>query len=122
MKEEEKIRQLYIDLCNACISKDIMFLNEILSDDYVLIHMTGMHQIKTNFINSVMNGELKYYDVEHESIKVKIDGDTAYVTGKTKTLASPFGMIKSWWNLKQDITLKKINGKWIITEAIASAY
>ena len=69
MKEEEKIRQIYIDLCNACISKDIMFLNEILSDDYVLIHMTGMHQIKTNFINSVMNGELKYYDVEHESIE-----------------------------------------------------
>ena len=53
---------------------------------------------------------------------MKAQSEMAYVTGKTKTLASPFGMIKSWWNLKQDITLKKINGKWIITEAIASAY
>ena len=122
MKEEEIIKKIYLDLCNAGINKDVKYLNDILSDDYILIHMTGLTQNKTNYINSVMNGELKYYDVEHESIKVKIDGDTAYAIGKTKTLASPYGMIKSWWNLKQDITLKKINNKWIIVKSVASSY
>lgn len=97
---EEIIKKLYIDLCDAGIHKDTNKINEILSDDYILIHMTGMKQTKEDYINSVKNGELKYYDSVHESIEIKINNDTANIIAKTKTLASPFGMTKSWWRLK----------------------
>lgn len=122
MNNEEIVKKIYTDLCQASIDKDIEKLNEILADNYILIHMTGMNQTKEDYIKSVENGELKYYDSIHESIEVSISEDKANVIGKTKTLASPFGFPKSWWNLRQDLVLKKINGKWQITHSIASTY
>lgn len=122
MSDKDTIKKIYIDLCDASINKDIKKLNEILSEDYVLIHMTGLNQTKTDYISSVKNGELKYLESKHESIEVKIDGNKAHVTGKTKTLASPFGMSKSWWKLRQEIDLEKKDNKWQIIKSKASTY
>ena len=122
MSDKELARKLYIDLCEASINKDLDKLDEILSDDYVLVHMTGMKQSKEDYIESVKNGELSYFETKHESIEVTINGNEATILGKTKTLASPFGSSKSWWNLRQDLKAKKINGKWMITFSKASSY
>lgn len=122
MLDKELVRKLYIDLCYASINKDLDKLNEILSDDYILVHMTGMKQSKEDYIESVKTGELAYYESNHESIEVNINGEEATIIGKTKTLASPFGSSKSWWNLRQDLKAKKINGKWILTYSKASLY
>lgn len=81
-----------------------------------------MHQSKEDYIASVRNEELKYYESKHESIDITIEGNKAKVIGKTKTLASPFGYTKSWWNLKQEIDLEKTNNKWLIKKSIASTY
>ena len=118
----EEIKQLYIDLCDASIKKDIEKLKSILADNYVLVHMTGKRQSKEEYINSVINGELKYFKSIHESIVVQIEGNTAKVIGKNKTLASPFGISKSWWRLRQDLELEKINNEWKIVQSIASTY
>ena len=122
MSDKELARKLYIDLCEASINKDLDKLDEILSDDYVLVHMTDMKQSKEDYIESVKNGELSYFETKHESIEVTINGNEATILGKTKTLASPFGSSKSWWNLRQDLKAKKINGKWILTYSKASSY
>ena len=122
MNDKEIIKKLYIDLCQASIDKDLEKLNNILANDYILTHMTGMNQTKKDYINSVEKGELKYYEVVHESIDITINGNKANIIGKTKTLASPFGSSKSWWNLRQDITAKKIDGKWLIIHSKASMY
>lgn len=122
MPDKELIRKLYIDLCDASINKDLDKLNEILSDDYILVHMTGMKQTKEDYIESVKSGELAYYKSRHESIDVNINGEEATIIGKTKTLASPFGLSKSWWNLRQDLKAKKIDGKWMLIYSKASSY
>ena len=120
--EEEIIKQIYIDLCNASKDKDIEVLNNLLSDDYILVHMTGINQSKEEYINSVLSGELIYYESIHEDILVDIKGNKAKVIGKTKTLASPYGMHKSWWRLRQVMKLEKIDGKWLIKKSVASSY
>jgi ketosteroid isomerase-like protein len=122
LPDKELIRKLYIDLCHASINKDLDKLNEILSDDYILVHMTGMKQTKEDYIESVKSGELAYYKSRHESIEVNINGEEATIIGKTKTLASPFGSSKSWWNLRQDLKAKKIDGKWMLIYSKASSY
>ena len=122
MEDEEIIRELYIKLCDASIKKDKNTLLDILSDDYILVHMTGMNQSREQYIDSVLNGELKYFESKHESIEVNINGDTATIIGKTKTLASPFGMSKSWWRLRQDLEVKKINNEWKLIKSKASTY
>ena len=60
--------------------------------------------------------------IVYEDIDVKVNGNSANVIGKTKILASPFGVSKSWWKLRQDMELEKINGKWIIKKSVASMY
>lgn len=122
MTDEEIIRNLYIELCDASINKNVNKLDEILADDYILVHMTGMNQTKEDYINSVKNGDLKYYESIHEDIEITIKDNKANVVGKTKILASPFGMHKSWWRLRQDLELEKIDGKWIIKHSKASTY
>lgn len=122
MSEEDILRKMYIDLCEASIKKDKQRLNELLADDYVLVHMTQMKQSKNEYISSVMSGELKYYEARHESIDVTIEGNEAYIIGKTKTLASPFNMKASYWKLKQELLLKKINGRWLIKKSVVSIY
>lgn len=122
MSNNDLVKQLYIDLCDASINKDLDKLNELLANNYILVHMTGMNQTKEDYINSIKNGDLKYYESIHESIDVKIDNNKACVIGKTKTLASPFGISKSWWRLRQDLDLEKINGKWMIIHSVASTY
>ena len=122
MSDKELVRKLYIDLCEASINKDLIKLGEILSDDYVLVHMTGMKQTKKDYLDSVKSGELSYFESKHESIDVNVYGDNATIIGKTKTLASPFGTSKSWWNLRQDLKAKKIDGKWILMYSKASSY
>ena len=74
MEDRESVKELYIKLCDASINKDKDTLNEILADDYILIHMTGKRQLKQDYINSVLSGELKYYETVHESIEVNING------------------------------------------------
>ena len=122
MSDKELVRKLYIDLCEASINKDLIKLGEILSDDYVLVHMTGMKQTKEDYLDSVKSGELSYFESKHESIDVNVNGDDATIIGKTKTLASQFGASKSWWNLRQDLKAKKIDGKWILMYSKASSY
>ena len=122
MSDKELVRKLYIDLCEASINKDLIKLGEILSDDYVLVHMTGMKQTKEDYLDSVKSGELSYFESKHESIDVNVNGDDATIIGKTKTLASPFGTSKSWWNLRQYLKAKKIDGKWILMYSKASSY
>lgn len=122
MSDKNIIKNLYIDLCEASINKNLEKLDEILADNYILVHMTGMNQSKIDYINSVKNGNLKYYESIHESIDINIEGNKAKVIGKTKTLASPFGMSKSWWRLKQELIVEKIDNKWKITHSKASTY
>ena len=122
MTDKEIIKNLYIELCDASINKDLNKLDEILADDYILVHMTGMNQTKEDYINSVKNGDLKYYESIHEDIEITIKDNKANVVGKTITLASPFRMHKSWWRLRQDLELEKIDGKWIIKHSKASTY
>ena len=122
MSDKELVRKLYIDLCEASINKDLIKLGEILSDDYVLVHMTGMKQTKEDYLDSVKSGELSYFESKNESIDVNVNGDDATIIGKTKTLASPFGMSKSWWRLRQDLEVKKINNEWKLTKSKASTY
>ena len=60
MNDEAIIKQLYEDMYAAMITKDEGELERIHTDTYVLVHMTGMHQKKKEYIHAIMNGTLNY--------------------------------------------------------------
>lgn len=94
--ENLKISKAYKDLYIGMINKDRKLLNQILDDDFTLTHMTGMVQNKEDFIESILNGVLNYYDVDHKEI---IYNEPVF-TGRSKVLAKVFGGSKNSWNLE----------------------
>ena len=104
------------------IEKDADELRKLMSDDYALLHMTGVRQSREVFLKGLLDGTFNYYSAEHDSIEVCIDGDVAAMTGKSRVTAAVYGGGKHQWRLRGDFTLRKENGSWKFTGSKASTY
>jgi hypothetical protein len=104
------------------IERDTRRLADLLDDSFVLVHMTGRHQSKAEFLASVGSGELAYFDEVEESCVTHADEDTATLTGKSLVEASPFGSGRSWWRLRLDIDFVRRDGRWLMRRSVASMY
>ena len=122
MTDIEQIQTQYKKMYDAMIRKDETALAAVLDDSFVLVHMTGMRQSKTVFLRAVMDGTLNYFSARHENMPVSVNGDTATLTGQSCVAAAVFGGGRSNWHLQQKITLKKKDGAWMMTQAVASTY
>lgn len=122
MSEEEKITELYKDYWDYMIEKNIEGLRSLMSSDYCLYHMTGVRQSADEFLKGLKNGTFNYYSAEHDDIIVKVYGDEATMTGKSRVVAAVYGGGKGSWRLQGDFTLRKENENWKFTSSRASAY
>lgn len=119
---EQQIIRLYGQMYSAMISKDRAVLERVHDDSFVLVHMTGMRQQKSVYIDSIMDGTLNYYSAQHEDMQVSVSGDTAALTGKSKVDAAVFGGGRHTWRLQLMFELVNKGGEWIFTLAQASTY
>lgn len=122
MNDKENIQSVYKAMYAAMIAKDKDGLDAVLDDSFVLVHMTGMRQSKSEFVDAVLDGTLNYYSAVHENIPVTINGDNAVITGQSYVQAAVFGGGKHYWHLQQKCSLKKTGDKWKITRSVASTY
>ena len=116
MTDEEKIRELYRDYWDAMIAKDADALRAMMSDDYELLHMTGVRQSREDFLRGLRKGTFNYYSAEHDEIDVYVDGNKATMTGKSRVVAAVYGGGKNSWRLRGDFSLRKEDGDWKLTE------
>ena len=122
MTDEEQIKKLYIRYWQCMIDKNADGLRSLQTDDYYLMHMTGTKQSRETFINGLLDGTFNYYSADHDAIDVRINGDTAVMTGKSRVVAAVYGGGKGSWRLQGDFTLRKENGAWKLTSSRASTY
>ena len=122
MTDEEQIRELYRDYWEAMIAKDAAALRAMMSDDYALMHMTGVRQAREAFLRGLRKGTFNYYSAEHDSIDVRLSGDSAEMIGKSRVLAAVYGGGKHSWRLQGDFTLRKEDGRWKLTSSRTSTY
>lgn len=120
--ETEIIREVYRTYWRCMIEKDVPGLRRLLSDDYELRHMTGLRQSGEVFLNGLLDGTFNYYSAVHDSIEVRVNGDKAVMTGKSRVVAAVYGGGKHSWRLRGDFTLRKENGSWKLTSSGASTY
>ena len=122
MDDKTLIIEAYEKMYTAMIAKDADRLNEILDDDFVLVHMTGMRQSKAEFIRAVENGTLNYYSADHQRIDIDINGDSAVLIGQSSVNAAVFGGGRSTWRLQLGLKLTKKAHAWKMNKAKASTY
>ena len=83
-EDESQIEALYRVMYEAMMAKDTVTLNRIHADDFVLIHMTGMHQSKQEYIRAIAGGTLNYYSADHEQMEIIVSGNHATLTGRSE--------------------------------------
>ena len=122
MDDKQQIEQLYKQQYQAMIAKDVATLDTVLDDSSVLVHMTGTHQPKKDYLREIKNGTLNYYSVEDDEISITVNGDKAEMTGRSRVNAAVYGGGRHTWRLQIKSKLIKKNGRWLFTEQRASTY
>lgn len=122
MRSMEEIQELYREYWQYMIDKDEDGLRMIMSEDYYLLHMTGVKQTADAFLAGLKDGTFNYYAADHDSIEVEVNGDTARMVGKSRVLASVYGGGKRRWRLQGDFTLHREQDGWKLTSSKASTY
>ena len=121
-EDKQYISEIYYDMYAYMISKDTAELSKLMTEDFVLIHMTGMKQDKQTYLRCIADGTLNYYSAKHENIDVSVSGDIAILTGQSKVTAAVFGGGKHTWNLQLKFWLIKKDGIWLQYKSQASTY
>ena len=122
MDDEEQIRGLYREYWRCMIAKDADGLRGMMTEDYSLLHMTGVKQSAETFLKGLLDGTFNYYSAEHDSIEVTVAGDRASMVGRSRVLAAVYGGGKHSWRLRGDFSLKKEEGRWKLSSSSASTY
>ncbi len=122
MTDKEHIHALYEAMYKAMIAKDTTALARILSEDSVLVHMTGHRQSRKEYLSEIASGTLNYYSVDTDSLEITVNGDSARMIGRSRVNAAVYGGGRHTWRLQMDSELRKIDGVWRITYSRASTY
>lgn len=122
MADKEQIQALNDAMYKAMISKDTAVLGDILSEDSVLVHMTGHRQPKKEYLSEIASETLNYYSVDTDSLEITVNGDSARMIGRSRVNAAVYGGGRHTWRLQMDSQLRKNDGVWKITYSKASLY
>ena len=120
--DEQLIEALYKQMYRAMVEKDTVTLDEQHADEFVLTHMTGMRQPKQEYIRAIADGTLNYYSAEHEQMDIRVSGNNATLTGRSRVSAAVFGGGRHTWRLQLTFHLVKRNGRWLFTDSKTSTY
>ena len=122
MNQQETIKYLYRQYWQYMIEKNAAGLRRIMTEDYYLLHMTGVRQSREEFLRDLLDGTFNYYTADHDSIVVRIDGNVAEMIGKSRVTAAVYGGRKNQWRLCGVFSLRNENGDWKLINSKASTY
>lgn len=120
--DEKDLIEQYKTTLDYMIAKDVENLDSLMTDEFVLVHMTGMRQPKSEYLRYITEGELNYKAAKIDNVDVKINGTKAVLTGQARVTAAVFGGSTNTWRLQLVFTMEKINNKWLQTGCKASTY
>ena len=119
---KEQVENCYRKMYQGMIEKDRKILSEVLDNDFVLKHMTGMRQSKEAFIRAVEDGTLNYFSADHQRIEIEMHDDMAQLSGQSVVTAAVFGGGRHTWRLQLNLKLIRNANGWSIKEVCASTF
>lgn len=111
---DNEIINRFIEFQHAIIDKDENKLNEIISKDYELVHMSGKRQSKSEFIGEVMDGTLNYFKSQIDEPTILWDDEENASLIADVTLTAKVYGINGKWTLNTVVSFKKIDDVWYL--------
>jgi len=108
---EDEIRRIEIEWGDAFEQRDMETLDRLMADDYILTDPLGSVRTKAESLAAIENNEVHFESTKSDNVNVRINGDTAVVTGRSTFR----GRYKGWSMAGQyqytDVLVKR-RGSW----------
>jgi len=108
---EDEIKRIEIEWGDAFEQRDMETLDRLMADDYILTDPLGSVRTKAESLAAIKNNEVHFESTKSDNVNVRINGDTAVVTGRSTFR----GRYKGWSMAGQyqytDVLVKR-RGSW----------
>ena len=108
---EEKLLKIEKEFAQAIISNDLEGIGRIVADEWIIIDPNGDIVDRTRFFEVTKSGALTHDVMESEDFRVRVYGDSAVVTGLTRTKGKFMGQEFSTQERATDVFVK-CDGRW----------
>ena len=108
---EEELLKLEKEFARAIVKNDAEAIRQFLADDWVIIDADGGIINKARFLGVVESGALTHEMMESDDVGVRIYGDSAVVSGLTRTKGKFMGQDFSTQERATDVFVMQ-NGRW----------
>ena len=110
----EELAVLYAQAryCQAMTDADIETMRELVSEDVIFTHMSGMQQTREEYFADVANGRLRYFTIGIENPVIKADGNKAQITYTSVLNANAYGA-RGTYRMSGTHHYEKRDGAWI---------
>jgi ketosteroid isomerase-like protein len=111
-KPADAVRAAERSWAAATLAADESTLRLLLADDLTYTHSTGATDTKNVFIENLKTGARKYHKLHHESMDVRVYGDTAILSGTAQVETSQKGGPATVLHLRIIHVWVFENGRW----------
>src|SRR5215217_8551396 len=81
--EEDEVRRMEYQWGEAFERKDVATLDGLMADEYILTDPLGNVRSKAESLTAIERNEVHFESTESDNVKIRINGDTAVVTGRS---------------------------------------
>ena len=106
-KAEEELLKLEEAFAEAIVKNDLEGIGRLVADDWIIIDPNGEIIDRTRFFEVIKSGALTHDTMESEDFRVRVYGDSAVVTGITRTKGRFMGQEFSTQERATDVFVKR---------------
>jgi len=111
MKAEEELLKLEKAFAEAIVKNDLEGIGRLVTDDWIIIDPNGEIVDRARFFEVIKSGALTHDTMESEDFRVRVYGESAVVTGVTRTKGKFMGQDFSTQERATDFFVKR-DGRW----------
>jgi ketosteroid isomerase-like protein len=108
---EEELLNIEKEFAETIVSNNLEGLGRIVADDWIIIDPNGEIVDRTRFFEVIKSGALTHDRMESEDLRVRVYGDSAVVTGVTRTKGKFMGQEFSTQERATDVFVRR-DGLW----------
>ena len=111
MTAEEELLKLEKEFAEAIVRNDLEGIARLVTGDWIIIDPNGEIVDRTRFFEVIKSGALTHDTMESEDFRVRVYGDSAVVTGITRTKGRFMGQDFNTQERATDVFVKR-GGRW----------
>lgn len=121
INEERAVAQVVHQQVQGMLTKNFELLNQVISSNAKLVHITGQVQSKAEWLEQIRLGRMHYFGSHEVLFQATVTDNQAQVVMRNELDARIYGF-RNTWQLQSKIKLVKGQSGWQIIESQASMY